>query len=118
MAQFKMTVRNNVSATGRVKITDDTDWECMRSVVFLVVVQPGQTRHVTVTYTGTASNLGNITETISADKSYTVQLDAFIKSNPSENTEYSTGIIEVRLDAAEPPYYSKQISRTHSTEKC
>lgn len=119
MAQFTMKVKSSVIKTDYPTVTNEQNTNCHQSVDVNVKVPAGQTRHITITGIGTASGSQNLTEVISADKTYTLILDAHIdQGNPSNNTNYSTVTINVKLSSSDQMFWTKQINRTHTPNIC
>lgn len=120
MATFSMAVTTSPLRADFPYIDSDSNTDCIQTMVITVPVPVGQSRYVTVVNTGTGTNPATYdrAETITTETNYTLEIDGFINSDPSANTEYSTVVINVRLSASDPIFYSKQISRQHSVAVC
>lgn len=86
----------------------------------ITVDVPSGTRHVSIIPDGPGTFPStSFTETISADKQYTIILDGNISSNEIQNTENSRITIVVRqTDAAGAVLETKIYRRTHSGNYC
>jgi hypothetical protein len=115
MATFTITVTENVPAIAKPIVIDRDDNSCEENITIRVIVPAGQSRHVTIEESGTTLPDTTFTETITADKDYTLILSG---DQSTGQQEIDTIRLTARLTASSEAYYSREISRRHSGNFC
>lgn len=115
MATFTMTVTTGIKKSDKPIESNYVDDGCETSIDIEVIVPSGETRHVSW---GTGGDIGVVdnTETISANKTYTLIISR--DEDTTQGEEYSFGYLAARISAGASPYYYKRIDRTHGPNIC
>lgn len=118
MATFTITVSSSVPKVQKPYILSETyiSDECKEEFDLFVPCPAGQNRYVEIIYLNAGSNS---TQTISSDSTFTLTLDFFVNTgDPNQNTQFSTGTINVYLTNGGDILFSRQINRQHTGTNC
>jgi hypothetical protein len=115
MATFTVTVRSTSPKQAQPIVLSQQDNSCLTDKVIRVFVPVGQSRYVSIIYSGIG---GSYNETITDTTDYTLLIDRARSSDPLLNNQFSTGYIRVAISSGNSFFYTTGITRNHTINIC